>query len=109
MKSQGDKMKLIFDKEINLKKATTFKKRLLGLMFKTNIQEGLVFKTKAIHTFFMKEEIDVIITDKNNKTIVFYKNLKRNKIIIILKSYYIYELPKNSINNLKKGDKLTIL
>ena len=43
MKSQGDKMKLIFDKEINLK------------------------------------------------------------------SYYIYELPKNSINNLKKGDKLTIL
>ena len=58
MKSQGDEMKLIFDKEINLKKATTFKKRLLGLMFKTNIQEGLVFKTKAIHTFFMKEEID---------------------------------------------------
>ena len=41
MKSQGDKMKLIFDKEINLKKATTFKKRLLGLMFKTNIQEVL--------------------------------------------------------------------
>ena len=98
-------MKLILDKEINLKEANTLKKRLLGLMFKTNIQEGLVFKTKAIHTFFMKENIDVIITDKNNKTIAFYKNLKRNKIIINLTLDKIAIVWYNIIIN-RKGDGL---
>ena len=104
-------MKLIFDKEINLKKATTFKKRLLGLMFKTNIQEGLVFKTKAIHTFFMKENIDICITDKDNNIIYLKENLSKNKVILpIKKGKYVYEFPINTISkyNLKLNDKIKV-
>ena len=39
---------------------------------------------------------DIIITDKDNKVINIYNNFKKNRILINLKSYYIYELPKNS-------------
>ena len=100
-------MKLILNnKVILINKANSFKKRLKGFMFQKNITTGLVFKTKCIHTFFMKENIDLIITDKNNKIITYYKNFSKNKIYINFKSYYIYELPKNTINDLKKGDSL---
>lgn len=101
-------MKLILkNKEIILKECVKFKDKLLGFMFKKNINYALRFKCKSIHTFFMKENIDIIVTDKNNKVINVYNNFKRNKILINLKSYYIYELPKNS-NTYKIGDTLKL-
>ena len=102
-------MKLILNNKIILiNKANSFRKRLKGFMFQKNITTGLVFKTKCIHTFFMKENIDLIITDKNNKIITYYKNFSKNKIYINFKSYYIYELPNNSVSNLQIGDKIII-
>ena len=59
---------------INLKYADTYFKRLKGLMFKKNIDYGLVFIIKAknrfnsgIHTSFMKFNIDVYFLDENLK------------------------------------------
>ena len=78
-------------------------------MFQRNINKALVFKTKSIHTFLMKENIDVIITNKDNITIDFKKNLEKNKIVFNKNAYYIYELPSNFIKNLKKGDKLELI
>ena len=76
-------MKLIFkNKEINLKECKSFYSRLLGFMFKKNINNALLFdKCDSIHTFFMKENIDVIMCDKDNTILFFYKNLPKNKII----------------------------
>lgn len=103
-------MKLKINNQIiNLEKANTPIKRLVGFMFQRNISTALVFKTKSIHTFFMKENIDVIITNKDNITIDFKKNLEKNKIIFNKNAYYIYELPNNFIKNLKKGDKLELI
>lgn len=103
-------MKLKVNKQvIYLEKANTPIKRLIGFMQKKNINMALVFKTKSIHTFFMKENIDVIITNKDNITIDFIKNLKKNKIVFRKNAYYIYELPKGFIKNLKKGDKLELI
>lgn len=84
---------------VEIKEAKTFKQRLFGLMFKKNIKHGLLFKNcKSIHTFFMKEEIDVIATDKNDKIIKKYQKLKPWKILIAPKNTKnIYELPKNTI------------
>lgn len=97
-------MKLILkNKEIILKDCIKFRDKLLGFMFKRNINYALRFKCKSIHTFFMKENIDIIITDKNNKVISIHNNFKQNRILINLKSYYIYELPKN-YNTYKTGD-----
>lgn len=86
-------------KNIDIKEARKFKDRLFGLMFKKNINHGLLFKNcKSIHTFFMIEEIDVIATDKNDNIIKKYKSLKPWKILIAPKgTKNIYELPKNTI------------
>ena len=104
-------MKLIIDnQEIKLEKAFTFYKSLMGFMFKKNISYGLIFKTNSIHTFFMKESIDVIQTDKKYNVIRIIPNLKKNKIILPRKNiYYTIELPNNTIKNIKKGDKLIII
>lgn len=95
---------IIDDKKIPLKEAKSFKDKLIGLMFKKNINFALKFKCNGIHTFFMKENIDVILCDKDNNILFTYKNLKKNKIILPKRNvYYTYELPHNSINdNIKK-------
>lgn len=84
---------------IKIKTANNFKTRLIGLMFKKNIDYGLLFKNcRSIHTFFMKEEIDIIATDKNDNIIKKYKSFKPGKILIAPKNTKnIYELPKNTI------------
>lgn len=86
-------------KTIEIKNADTLKKRFMGLMFKKNIKDGLCFnKCRAIHTFFMKEEIDVIATDENDKIIKTYKNVKPGRILVAPKSTKkIYELPKKTL------------
>lgn len=84
---------------ICIKEAKTFKDRLIGLMFKKNITYGLLFNNcRSIHTFFMKEPIDIICTDKKDNIIKTYKNVKPNRIIIApRKTYKIYELPKKTL------------
>ena len=103
-------MKISVNKEeFNIEIADNFKKRLFGLMGKTNIKTGLYFpKTRSIHTFFMKEDIDVIMIDKENKVIYFKKNLKKNRILIKKKAYHTIELPHNSLNKININDKLTM-
>ncbi len=92
---------------INIKNATDFKTRLFGLMGKKNIQEGILFPNcKAIHTFFMKEEIDVIGLNKENQVIYIYRNVPKNKIVKIStneEKTSILELPKNTSKNLVIG------
>ena len=89
--------------------ADTFKKRLLGLMGKENITKGMFFpKTGSIHTFFMHDDIDIIMINKKKEVIYFQKKLSKNKIIIKKEAYHTIELPKNTIDNLNIGDKLII-
>lgn len=89
---------IVNDKEINLVEANTFFKRLKGLMFQKNINYCLRIKTNSIHTFFMKEKIDIVMTDKDNNVLYIINNLNKNKIIIKKDIYYIYEFPNNFIN-----------
>ncbi len=101
---------LINNKKFNLDVANSFTKRLFGLMGKKEITKGIFFpKTKSIHTFFMRDNIDIIMINKDNIVVYFKKNLKKNKIIIKKEAYHTIELPKDSINNLNIGDKLTII
>lgn len=77
-------MKLLYEnKEIELKECKSFYSRLMGFMFRKNINSSLLFdKCNSIHTFFMKENIDVIMCDSNNNILFFYKDLPKNKIIL---------------------------
>ena len=96
--------------KINIIEAKTFKQRLLGLMFKKNIDYALLFKRcNSIHTFFMKEKIDVVMTDKNNKVLYIKKGLNKNRIILPKWGVYnTYEFPNNFIKDLKINDYLKI-
>ena len=91
-------------KKIPLKKADSLITKSIGLMFKKNIDYALRLRCNGIHTFFMFENIDVILTDKNNNILYTYKSLKPNNVILPKKNvYYTYELPCNTIksNNIK--------
>ena len=90
---------------IEIKDYYKFKDKFKGLIFKKSINYGIRLRCNGIHTFFMKEHIDVILTNKENKILYIIKNLKPNKIIFPKKNvYYTYELPINNIRNLKVGD-----
>ena len=89
---------------MKVKIANKFIDKLIGLMFKKNINYGLLIENcKSIHTFFMLENIDVILLDKNYEILKIDKNVKPNKVIIYKtkKRTNILELPGNSSLNLK--------
>lgn len=91
-------MKLIYNnKSINLTECITFFERFKGFMLQKNINKALLFNhCNSIHTFFMKEPIDVIMCNKENIILHYYKNLKKNKIILPKHGVYkTIELPVN--------------
>lgn len=103
-------MKLIVNnKDYNLVIAKSFFKKLMGLMFKKEIDENLVFiHCSSIHTFFMRKDIDVIFFDKNKNFLEIHKNVKKNKILICKGAYYTVEVKSNLIdfknNNIRLKD-----
>lgn len=84
--------------KIEIKNCDTFFSKLIGFMFKKNIDYGLRIRCNGVHTFFMKECIDIVLTDKENNILHTYKNVKPGRIIMPKKNvYYTYELPKNTL------------
>ena len=91
-------MKLVYkNKDIDLYECKNFFSRLKGFMFTKNIDKALLFdRCNSIHTFFMKENIDVIMCDKDNRVLFFYKDLPKNKIILPKKGVTkVFETPSN--------------
>lgn len=89
--------------------ANTFNKKLIGLMFKKNITYGMYFpKVNKIHTFFMKENIDIYGLDKDNNIITSKLNIKPNKIIILKNAKNTLEIPINLNKKYKIGDKIKL-
>lgn len=85
--------------EINKEKFTinysnTFIKRLFGMTFKKKKQNYIYCfpRCNSIHTFFMFQCIDVIMTDKGGNILYAIENMKPNRIILPKKNvYYTYE------------------
>ena len=103
-------MKIIYqNKEIFLIECKTFFQRLKGFMFETKIDHALMFNhCNSIHTFFMKQPIDVIFCNQENIILYYYKNLLPGKVILPKKKVKkVYELPINYYN-FKIGDRLEI-
>ena len=100
---------LINNKKYKIITMNTFFKRLKGLMFKKEpIRDIYLFpRCSSIHTYFMKQKIDVCILDKNFYITYLEKNVKPRKIII-KKGYYTLEMPLNTAKKLKLGSKIKI-
>ena len=98
--------------KINIKVANTFTKKLIGLMFKKNINYGLLIPNcKSVHTFNMKENIDIILLNKDYRVLMINKNVSKNKIINFKtkeKHTYILELPTNYSKNINVSDIIDI-
>ena len=77
-------MRLLYNnKDIDLYNCKSFFSRFKGFMMEKNINRALLFdRCNSIHTFFMKENIDVIMCDEDNKILFYYKDLPRGKIIL---------------------------
>lgn len=99
---------LVDNKEIiETKVAKSMFARMKGLMGKKNIDYGLFFyPCNNIHTFFMKEAIDVLYLDKKGYIISIDNKIEPWKIGRIVKGgKSLIELPQGTIDqyNIKIG------
>lgn len=85
-------MKLLYNnKDIDLYECKSFFSRLKGFMFTRNIDKALLFdRCNSIHTFFMKENIDVIMCDNDNNILYFYRDLPKIKLYFLKKELEKY-------------------
>ena len=96
---------LIGRKKYDLVDCVDFYSRFQGLMFTKSFDYCMRFgRCRSIHTFFMKTNIDVIMTDKDDNVLYIFKCVKPWKVILPKKGVYnTYELPGGSIKtNIKK-------
>lgn len=95
----------------DLKYCQSFTDRSLGLLRKSN-PKNLLFKTRfGIHTFFLKEPIDVIILNEDKRIVGIKKSLKPNRLFFWNPLYStIIELEHKTINkfSLKPGNLVVI-
>lgn len=103
--------KLILKEKIEI--SDTYFKRLKGLMFKKDFNNGMLFKNlnlgSSIHSCFMLFTIEVYFVDENNKiyekTILKpWKSYKPQK-----KAKYIIEYKKSSKERFKIGDQIKLI
>lgn len=87
--------------------AKTYMQKLTGLMGKKNINYGMFFPgVSSIHTFFMKESIDVIGLNDAMIITSIYENVKPNKILILKNANHTLELPKGESKRYHIGQKV---
>lgn len=103
----------IKEEKIPILYCNTFIKRLIGMSFKRKKQDYIYCfpKCNSIHTFFMFQNIDVIMVDKNKQILYTYENIKPNHIILPKKNvYYTYEFShdRDIFNTLKQNNKINI-
>lgn len=83
-------------------KSASFIERIVGLMFKEKITPFLIKTRFGIHTFFVRQEIDVVVLDKNNSVVKTKEGLKPWRFYFWNPKYSrILELPKGYIKNNK--------
>jgi uncharacterized membrane protein (UPF0127 family) len=93
--------------EVKKLRVTTF-----GLMGKAKAYP-IYFKTRfGIHTFFLKFPIDVVILDKEKRSVKLVENLSPNHFLFWnLKYNHVVELPQGTIKRkkIKLGDKISLV
>jgi len=86
-----------------IKIADNYLSRLVGLLKNKSSKNSNLYipACNCIHTYFMKFNIDIIMTDKNGKVIFLKENAKPFQIISCLKAKDTIELEKGSIKKFK--------
>ncbi len=91
--------------------ASGFWENAIGLLDNNN-PRSLVIQTRwGIHTFFLREAIDIAVLDRGFRIVFLKKNLSPNNFFFYPPKYYhVLEMPTGYINkfSLKIGDKISI-
>ena len=93
--------------------ADSFMKKLKGLMFSESMSgfDGMLFyQTNAIHTCFMKYNIDVVFFNKKNEIKKIYRGLRPwRHTQIVFSASRVLELAEGKLpDSIKEGDILDI-
>lgn len=101
---------LVNNKRIRIKEYTKFKDRFKSFKFYLEqIDFGIKLpKKKRATTTFFCQRVDICFTDKDEKILYLYEDVRSEKRIFKLKSKNIYYLPLNTVKYLKVGEKLKI-
>jgi len=102
--------KTLFNK---VKGAYSLKDRLIGLLSKKFMPESealYIPGCRAVHTFFMKFSIDVVMTDKRGKVVFIKEKLRPFRITGCLKAENTVEFKQGMAKKkkIKAGDKIII-
>lgn len=88
-------------------KANSFFMKFKGLMFKKDVNYGMLFyKTNMIHTFFMRINIDIYGLNDNLIVIEKRKNIKPWDVVILKHSKNTLEIPSSLDYKMNVGDKV---
>lgn len=90
---------------LKVKACTNFFSRCLGMMGKKKpLSYGFYFpKCKSIHTFFMRQNIDIIMVNQKKQIVAFYQNAKPWRIFYSKKAYACYEFSTGILNEVIIG------
>ncbi len=95
---------------LKIKSCKTFSSRCLGMMGKKKIfSYGFYFpKCKSVHTFFMRQNIDIIMVNSKNEIVAFYQNAKPWHIFYSKKAYACYEFSTGILNGVTIGETIIL-
>ena len=98
----------------NVKRASGFFERSLGLMFSSGMHglDGLLLEPcKSIHTFFMKYPIDVVFLDRQMNIVAIVRNMRPWRVSrIYFKAVYTLELGGGALpDSINVGDSLEVV
>jgi len=87
-------------------------RQILGLMFKSKVDYGLIFKfhmenNHYLHMYFMKVPIDILFLDSKFRVSKIYRSVKPWRFDIYGKGKYVVELPTGKSFNTQINDKIS--
>jgi len=95
-----------------IRTADTFALRLLGLMFRTGLNEGeglWIQPCQSVHTHFMRFPIDVIFVDRGHTVLHVIPALRPWRFSpIIRQGHAVLELPAGAARGTRPGDRLAL-
>lgn len=94
-----------------IKECHSYRSRLMGMMFqKKPFNYGLYFPNcRSLHTFFMRQAIDIILSDARNHIVGIYYNVKPWHIVRNQLATHSYEFSRGILKNIEIGDTITLI
>jgi hypothetical protein len=97
----------INSKQVKLVEYSSFKERFKSLKFNFNKLDYAIKypKKRFFNTIFFVQNVDIVLTDKEEKVVGTYENVRSEKYFIHKKkTYNVYLLPLGSVKHIAIGD-----